>query len=91
MVVVHREGRKAKVPLGGTRQILDPGVVKRGCEELGLDGFSSNSLRKNLEVEPLLGSSRFGSGGVFGFSAWPWCSAGALAYAASNLGMRIRL
>jgi hypothetical protein len=36
-----REGRKAKVPLGGTRQILDPGVVKRGCEELGLDGFSS--------------------------------------------------
>jgi hypothetical protein len=37
MVIVHREGRKAEVPLGGSRQILDPRVVRRVCEELGLD------------------------------------------------------
>jgi hypothetical protein len=37
MVVVHHEGRKAEVPLGGSRQILDPRVVRRVCEELGLD------------------------------------------------------
>ena len=37
MLVVYREGRKTEVPLGGTRQILDPGVVQRVCEELGLD------------------------------------------------------
>lgn len=37
MVTVHREGRKTEVPLGGSRQILDPRVVLRACEELGLD------------------------------------------------------
>lgn len=36
-VVVHHEGRKAKVPLGGPHQNLDPRVVRRACEELGLD------------------------------------------------------
>ena len=37
MVTVHRDGRKTEVPLGGSRQILDPRVVHRACEELGLD------------------------------------------------------
>jgi hypothetical protein len=37
VVTVHREGRKAEVPLGGSRRILDPRVVRRVCEELGLD------------------------------------------------------
>lgn len=37
MVTVHREGRKAEVPLGGSHQILDPRVVRKACEELGLD------------------------------------------------------
>jgi hypothetical protein len=37
MVTVHREGKKSEVPLGGSRQILDPRVVRRACEELGLD------------------------------------------------------
>jgi hypothetical protein len=37
IVTVHREGRKAEVPLGGSRQILDHRVVRRACEELGLD------------------------------------------------------
>jgi hypothetical protein len=37
MVTVHRDGRKAEVPLGGSRQTLDPRVVRRACEELGLD------------------------------------------------------
>ena len=37
MVTVHREGRKAEIPLGGSRKILDPRVVRRACEELGLD------------------------------------------------------
>ncbi len=37
MVTVHREGRTAQVPLGGSRQILDPRVVRRACDELGLD------------------------------------------------------
>ncbi len=37
MVTVHREGRKAEVPLGGSRQILDPRVVRRACDQLGLD------------------------------------------------------
>ena len=37
MVTVHREGRKAEVPLGGSHQILDARVVRRACEELGLD------------------------------------------------------
>jgi len=37
MVTVHREDRKAEVPLGGSRQTLDERVVRRACEELGLD------------------------------------------------------
>jgi hypothetical protein len=37
MVTVHRQGRKADVPLGGSRQIIDPRVIRRACEELGLD------------------------------------------------------
>jgi mRNA interferase HicA len=37
MVIVHHEGRKAEVPLGGSHQTLDPRVVRRVCEELGLD------------------------------------------------------
>jgi hypothetical protein len=37
MVTVHREGRTAKVPLGGSRQALDPRIVRQACEELGLD------------------------------------------------------
>ena len=35
-VTVHREGRKAEVPLGGPRQIVDAHIVRRACEELGL-------------------------------------------------------
>jgi mRNA interferase HicA len=37
MVVVHHEGHTAEVPLGGSRQALDPILVRRVCEELGLD------------------------------------------------------
>jgi hypothetical protein len=37
IVTVHREGRKAQVPLGGAHQILDAHIVRRVCEELGLD------------------------------------------------------
>ena len=37
MVTVQRDGGKAEVPLGGLRQTLDPRVVRRACEELGLD------------------------------------------------------
>ena len=37
LVTIHREGRKSEVPLGGSRQDLDPRDVRRACEELGLD------------------------------------------------------
>jgi len=37
MVTVHREGRTTKVPLTGSHHELDPRVVRRACEELGLD------------------------------------------------------
>ncbi len=37
VVTVHREGRKAEVPLGGSHEIIDPRIVRRTCEELGLD------------------------------------------------------
>jgi len=37
MVTVHRDGRKAEVPLGGSHDILDPRVVRQACEALGLD------------------------------------------------------
>lgn len=36
-VTVHREERKTEVPLGGSHQIIDPRMVRRACEELGLD------------------------------------------------------
>jgi hypothetical protein len=36
-VTVHREGRKVEVLLGGPHQILDARIVRRACEELGLD------------------------------------------------------
>ena len=37
VVTVHREGRKAEVPLRGSHQTIDARVVRRACEELGLD------------------------------------------------------
>ena len=37
MVTAHREARKARVPLGDSHQALDPRVVQRACEELGLE------------------------------------------------------
>ena len=37
MVTVHREGRKTELPLGGSHQSLDPHVVHKACEDLGLD------------------------------------------------------
>jgi len=36
-VTVHREGRKTRIPLGGSHHVLDPRIVARACEELGLD------------------------------------------------------
>jgi hypothetical protein len=36
-ITVHREGRTAQVPLGGSRQIIDSRVVQQACNELGLD------------------------------------------------------
>ena len=36
MVTVHREGRKAEIPLGGSRRILGARVVHHACEQLGL-------------------------------------------------------
>jgi hypothetical protein len=37
MVTVHREGRRTRLPLGGSRQALDLRVVRHACDELGLD------------------------------------------------------
>lgn len=37
LVTVHRDGRKTEIPLGGSRQVLDPRVVRQACEKLGLD------------------------------------------------------
>ena len=37
MVDGASRGPKDRVPLGGSRQTLDPRVVRRACEELGLD------------------------------------------------------
>jgi hypothetical protein len=42
LVTVHRGGRKSQVPLGGSRQDLDPRDVRRACEELGLDWIELN-------------------------------------------------
>ncbi len=36
-VTVHREGRKTEVRMGGSHQILDARIVRRACEDLGLD------------------------------------------------------
>jgi hypothetical protein len=36
-VMVHREGRTAQLPQVGSRQHLDPNVIRQLCEELGLD------------------------------------------------------
>ena len=37
MVTVHREGRSCRVPLGGSHQDIDPRIVNKACEDLGLD------------------------------------------------------
>jgi hypothetical protein len=37
IVTVHREQRIAQLPYVGSRQHLDPRVVRRVCEDLGLD------------------------------------------------------
>jgi hypothetical protein len=37
VVTVHRDGRKAEAPLGGSRRTIDPRVVRQVCEALGLD------------------------------------------------------
>ena len=37
VVKVHREGRKAEAPLGGSRQVIDDRVARRVCEEFGFD------------------------------------------------------
>jgi hypothetical protein len=36
-VTVHREGRKTRLPLTGMHHALDPRIVRRVCDELGLD------------------------------------------------------
>lgn len=36
-VTVHREGRKARLPLAGAHRALDPRTVRRICDELRLD------------------------------------------------------
>jgi hypothetical protein len=36
-VTVHREGRKARLPLAGAHHARDPRTVRRVCDELGLD------------------------------------------------------
>jgi hypothetical protein len=45
IVTVHRKGRKAEVPLGGSHQILDSRVVRQACEELGLDWLQLPGLK----------------------------------------------
>jgi hypothetical protein len=36
-VTVHRDGRKTRIPLASPRHALDPRVVQKACDELGLD------------------------------------------------------
>jgi hypothetical protein len=36
-VTVHREDKKAVLPAAGSREVLDPRLVRKVCEELGLD------------------------------------------------------
>lgn len=35
-VTVHRKERKTEIPLGGPRQAVDPGIIRRACDDLGL-------------------------------------------------------
>lgn len=37
VVTVEREGRTAELPLVGSHERLDPGVIREVCERLGLD------------------------------------------------------
>lgn len=37
MLTVRRQGRKTEIPLGGSRDDLDPRIVRKACDELGLD------------------------------------------------------
>jgi mRNA interferase HicA len=37
IVTVHRDGRVAELPLVGSRQHLDPDLVRQICEKLNLD------------------------------------------------------
>ena len=50
IVTVHREGRKAEVPLGGSHQILDARVVRQACEELGLELSSAARRSRSLPI-----------------------------------------
>jgi len=36
-MTVHREGRTTRIPLGGSKQILDARVLQQACKKLGLD------------------------------------------------------
>lgn len=36
-VTARREGRSAQIPLPGAQHEMDPRVVRKACEELGLD------------------------------------------------------
>ena len=47
-VTVHREGRKAEVPLGGPHQILDARIVRRACEELVSTGPSCRGPKSRV-------------------------------------------
>lgn len=49
LVTVHREGRTTEVPLGGSHQIIDPRIVRRACEELGLDWSHGWAEKSRLE------------------------------------------
>ena len=40
LVTVHREGRKSEVPLGGSRQDLDPREVRRAARNSGSIGMN---------------------------------------------------
>ena len=51
MVTVHREDRKTRAPLGGSRQALDPRVVRRACDELGLDPSQCRDRRVGSEMK----------------------------------------
>jgi len=48
VVTVHREGRIAKAPLSISHQDLDPRVVRRICDELGLDWSELPGLKSRV-------------------------------------------